>query len=189
MNTTKRLVRIAIFAAILFIQEEALSFLPNIQLTQCLIAVYYYAFGLVDSIFIVLIHVLLDNLVMGSFNLLYTPAMIIGWITLPLLLHAFRFTRKKWLSATIVAAHGIVYSLGFTCVSVYLYQVPFLAYWIADIPWEVLLVVNGFLTTFLLLEPLTRILKKNFHKEKEEKIIHYSSDDTTKTNDCVENKR
>ena len=41
--SVKRLVRIAIFAAIMFVQEFALSFIPNIQITQCLIAVFYYS--------------------------------------------------------------------------------------------------------------------------------------------------
>ena len=86
----KRLVRIAIFAAVLFVQEYILSFIPNVQLTQCLIAVYYYTFGLFDTIIIIIIHVFLDNLIMGSFNIIYTPAMFIGWTTLPLLLHLFR---------------------------------------------------------------------------------------------------
>ena len=68
--SVKRIVRIAILASILFVQEFALSFIPNIQLTQCLIAIYYYSLGLVDTLFIVTIHVFLDNLTMGSFNLI-----------------------------------------------------------------------------------------------------------------------
>ena len=51
--TIFRIARIAIFAAILFVQEEALTGIPNIQLTQCLICIYFYAFGFVDSIIIV----------------------------------------------------------------------------------------------------------------------------------------
>ena len=159
--SVKRLVRIAIFAAILFVQEWALSFIPNVQFTQCLIAVFFYAFGLTDTLIIVLIHVFLDNLVMGSFNLIYTPAMLIGWISLPLVLYLFRKQQNKYFSATIVALHGIVYSLWFALANVLMLEVPFLVYFIQDIPFEIILVVNGFITTLLLKDKLVNLLNKH----------------------------
>lgn len=160
--TTKRIAIIAIFSAILTAQEEVLTILPNIQFTQCLIAIYYFSFGLWDTLIIVLIHVLLDNLIMGSLSLMYTPAMLFGWITLPLILHLFRRIKNRWVIATIVGLHGLIYSWCFVFVSVVLYKVEFLPYLIADIPFEIILVICGFVTTFLLLEPLTKVLK-NLH--------------------------
>ena len=175
--TTKRIVLIAIFAAILTAQEEALTILPNIQFTQCLIAIYYYSFGLVDTLVIVLIHTLLDNLIMGSFSLLYTPAMLFGWMTLPLILHLFRKIRNRWVIASIVGLHGLIYSWSFVFVSVILYKVEFLPYFIADIPFELILVICGFVTTFILLEPLTKVLK-NLHDgtNEQEKLEEEESD-------------
>ena len=166
--TTKRIVLIAIFSAILFAQEEALTILPNVQFTQCLIAIYYYSFGLVDTLIIVTIHTLLDNLVMGSFNLMYTPAMLIGWISLPLILHLFRKIKNRWFISAIVGLHGLIYSWIFVFVSVVLYKVEFLPYFLADIPFEIILVVCGFVTTFLLIEPLTKVLRElRYGKENE----------------------
>lgn len=158
--SVKRLVRIAILAAVLFVQEFALSFIPNVQLTQCLIAIYYYSFGLIDTIIIITIHVFLDNLTMGSFGLLYTPAMYIGWLLLPILLHIFRKNQNKFFSATIVGIHGIIYSLCFAIVNAIITEVPFVTYLISDIPFEVILVVNGFVTTLLLKDKLVELLKK-----------------------------
>lgn len=160
--TTRRIAIIAIFSAILTAQEEALTMLPNIQFTQCLIAIYYFSFGLTDTIIIVIIHTLLDNLIMGSFSLMYTPAMLFGWITLPLILHLVRKIKNRWVIAGIVGLHGLIYSWSFLFVSVVLYKVEFLPYFISDIPFEIILVVCGFVTTFLLLEPLTKVLK-NLH--------------------------
>ena len=174
--TIRRIVIIAIFAAILTAQEEALTILPNIQFTQCLIAIYYFSFGLWDTLIIVVIHTLLDNLIMGSLSLMYTPAMLFGWITLPLILHLFRKIKNRWVIASIVGLHGLIYSWSFLFVSVVLYKVEFLPYFIADIPFEIILVVCGFLTTFLLLEPLTKVLKnlhdgyEEPHNEEDEKI-------------------
>ena len=164
--SVRRLVRIAIFAAILFVQEFALSFIPNVQLTQCLIAVYYYAFGLVDSLIIVTVHVLLDNLAMGSFNPLYTPAMLVGWVSLPIILHIFKRYQNKFIVASIVGIHGIVYSLMFALTNAIIGEVPFVTYWISDIPFEIILVVNGFVTVLLLKDKLVNLLKKFLTKDK-----------------------
>ena len=164
--SVKRLVRIAILAAVLFVQEFALSFIPNVQFTQCLIAIFYYAFGLVDTIIIITIHVFLDNLTMGSFNLIYTPAMFLGWITLPLILHIFRKNQNKFFSATLVGLHGIIYSFFYVLSNVLIAEVPFLPYFISDIPFEIILIVNGFLTTLLLKDKLVEILKKYTNENK-----------------------
>lgn len=158
--SVKRLVRIAIFAAIMFVQEFVLSAIPNVQFTQCLIAIYYYSFGLVDSLIIVTIHVFLDNLIMGSFNLIYTPAMFIGWISLPLILHLFKKNQSKFFVASIVGIHGIIYSLMFALANALMLEVPFITYFISDIPFEVILVVNGFVTTLLLKDKLVELLRK-----------------------------
>lgn len=165
----RRLVRIAILAAVLFVQEFALSFIPNVQLTQCLIAIYYYSFGLFDTLIIITIHVFLDNLSMGSFNLLYTPAMYIGWITLPIILHLFRKNENKFFSATLVGIHGIIYSFCFVLANAILTEVPFLTYFISDLPFEVILVVNGFITTLLLKDKIVELLRKH---TKENKSLH-----------------
>ena len=164
--SVKRLVRIAIFAAILFVQEFALSSIPNVQFTQCLIAIYYYSFGLVDSLIIVTIHVFLDNLVMGSFNLIYTPAMFIGWISLPIILHLFKKNQNKFFVATVVGIHGIIYSLMFALANSLMLEVPFITYFISDIPFEVILVVNGFITTLLLKDKLVDLLKRYSNNNK-----------------------
>ena len=164
--SVKRLVRIALFAAILFVQEFALSFIPNVQFTQCLIAIYYYSFGLLDTLIIITIHVILDNLTMGSFNLIYTPAMFIGWITLPLILHLFRKHQNRFISATIVAIHAIFYSMCFVVANVLMQETAFWPYLIADIPFEVILIVNGFITTLLLKDKLVEILNKLLNKDK-----------------------
>ena len=111
-----------------------------------------------------MIHVFLDNLAMGSFNLIYTPAMLIGWLCLPIVLHMFRKNQNRFFSATIVGLHGIVYSLWFALANVLMLEVPFLTYFIADIPFEVILVVNGFITTLLLKDKLVEIIQKQTRK-------------------------
>ena len=87
MKYTKNITLIALLAAILFIQEQLLSFIPNVQLTFFLFVLYSKKLKFIDTIFITLIYVVLDNLVSGSFNLLFIPFMFIGWIIIPILLN------------------------------------------------------------------------------------------------------
>lgn len=169
MSTTKKIVRIAIFACILFCQEQLLSFIPNVQFTQCLIAIFFISFGLTETLSIILVHVLLDNLIMGSLNLIYTPAMMLGWMTLPLLLYLLKLKNRIPIAIT-VALHSIVYSLCFAAAQTFILQVPFIPYIVADLPFTIILIVNGFTTTFLLLEPCTRVLRSKVGDKKQENI-------------------
>ena len=85
-NKIKEISLIGILAGILFVLEQALVFLPNIQLTVFLIILYSKKLGFKRSIIIIILYVLLDNLVIGSFNIIFTPFMFIGWAIIPLTL-------------------------------------------------------------------------------------------------------
>ena len=54
MFRTKDLTIIAVFSAILFVQELALSFIPNVQLTVFLLVLYSKVFGLKKTFIIIL---------------------------------------------------------------------------------------------------------------------------------------
>ena len=71
---TKDITLIALLTTLLFVQEQALVFIPNVQLTVFLIVFYSKKLGFLRTSLIVAIHVVLDNLVMGSFNLIYTKS-------------------------------------------------------------------------------------------------------------------
>ena len=98
---------ISLLSALLFIQEELLSFLPNIQFTVFLIVLFSKKLGLLRTTIIVIIHVILDNLYMSSFNIMYTPWMLIGWLIIPITLCTIF---KKVNSNIILAFLGVFYS-------------------------------------------------------------------------------
>ena len=90
---------IAILSTILFVQEQVLTFLPNIRLTVFLLVLYSKKLGFIRTTIIVIIHVLLDNLFMGSMNLVYTPAMFVGWMLIPIIICTlFKKTESPFLS-------------------------------------------------------------------------------------------
>ena len=87
-----KIIDIAIIAScisIIFVQEQILSFLPNIQLTILLLVVYSKKLGCLKTSIIVIIHSLLDCLVTGSLNLYYFPFILIGWLIIPIIITLF----------------------------------------------------------------------------------------------------
>ena len=81
----KDIVLIAACISIVFVQEQILSFLPNIQLTVLLLVLFSKKLGFIKTTIIVFIHSLLDCLITGSLNLYYFPFMILGWLSIPLI--------------------------------------------------------------------------------------------------------
>ena len=77
MKYTKDLVLISLLSSILILQEQLLSFIPNVQLTFFLIVLYSKKLGIVKSSLIILIYVIIDNLLSGSLSLLFMPFMLI----------------------------------------------------------------------------------------------------------------
>lgn len=159
--TAKDITVIAAFAAILFIQEELLSFLPNVQLTVFLLVLYAKKLGFIRTFAIILIHVALDNLVMGSFNLVYVPAMLIGWTFVPLLVMIFgRKTENPLLLGIIGASGSFLYSWSFILPNYIIYHIDPLVYLAADILFEVILAACGFVSVLVLYKPMAKVLDK-----------------------------
>ena len=80
---------LAACTSIIFVQEQALFFLPNIQLTVLLLVVYSKRLGLIKTSIIIFIHTLLDCIVTGSLNLYYFPFMLLGWLLIPIIITIF----------------------------------------------------------------------------------------------------
>ena len=159
MSKTKEIVIIAFLAAILFVQEQVLTFLPNIQLTVFLLILYSCCLGLKKTLLIILIHVLLDNLVMGSFNLVFTPFMFIGWSIIPFVLHRMKQVSVMRLSCLAIL-FALLYSWIYIIPNVLVYEFDFMAYFMADLPFECLLAMSSFITTLWLYEPCEKVLVK-----------------------------
>lgn len=164
--TTRDITLIALLTTLLFIQEQALSFIPNVQLTVFLLVLYSKKFGLIKTIIISSIHVLLDNLVMGSFNIIFVPFMLIGWLIIPILLNTiFRKVNSNIVLALLGVVFSFVYCWIYIIPNCIILQVDFFTYLIADFVWEVLLASSSFITILLLYNPCSNALDKVLKKE------------------------
>ena len=149
---------IAVLTAILSIQEFLLTFLPNIQFTVILIVLYSKILKIKRTLIIIFIHVIIDNLLLGSFNIIYFPTMLIGWSLIPILLNTlFSKCNSAFSLALISVLFSFIYCWLFIIPSVLVLKVDFFVYLISDIPFELILASCSFITVYWLYEPLSKV--------------------------------
>lgn len=152
---------VAILTAILFVMEQVLSLIPNVQLTVLLLMIFAKKLGILKSSIIILIHSFLDNLVSGSFNILIVIFMIIGWELIPLLVNTLF---KKVDSIISISLVGVLFSFLYSWIYMIpfciIFEMSFFEYLKADIIWEVLLATSSFLSILLLYKPVEKIFDK-----------------------------
>ncbi|MGE4572269.1 MAG: hypothetical protein AB7E09_05935 [Candidatus Izemoplasmatales bacterium] len=159
-NHVKEISLLAISTSILIVQEYVLQFLPNIQLTTLLILVYTYVFGLKKTSMIVLVHVFIDNLLLGSIGMIHVwLPMLLAWLLITFL---FSLLIKKTHNLLVYAfsayLFGHLYGLIFVPFQGLLLNVPMIPYLIADIPFQLIMAITNFLTILWLFPVLSKFL-------------------------------
>ena len=163
---------IAMFIAIIFAQEEALTGIPNVQLTVLLLMVYGAVVGPIWGSVIVLAHCLFDNLFMGSLMPSVFLPMAIGWEIVML----FGWFSKKWpiiLKVIMSILGALIYCWLFVLFNwLMIPTIDIYKYMIADIPFEIVLMASSGISVALLYIPIYKIADKgyNFDRIKSDKI-------------------
>jgi energy-coupling factor transport system substrate-specific component len=153
--------------AILLVQEYAMIAIPNVQLTFVLLMVYAAVLPFVLLMPLVVSYVLLDNLIMGTMNPLYLVPAVLAW-SLWVLGSKFFAGRKLWINLFFGTLFGFIYGWFFIPTQMFLYGIDqFWPYLIADLPFDIILAINSFLTIFLLYRPLRRVLGELWNPNQE----------------------
>ncbi|MCF7931416.1 MAG: hypothetical protein K9L02_07910, partial [Acholeplasmataceae bacterium] len=129
--------------------------------TTLLVVLYSRIIGFKKTMLIVIIHVFAINILspFGPVIPMQIPAMLIGWLLIPILLHTvFRKFSSAWTLAIFGFFFGFVYGWMFIPVSIWILEIPFLTYLYADVLFELIMAVSNFLTILWLYEPLKKIL-------------------------------
>ena len=151
----------AMLLAVLVVQEYILSGIPQVQLTIILILVYAQFLPYKKLIPLIMAYVLLDNLLMGSISLLYTPTMLIIW---PLYAALARAILKKPDYVHLIYAIGFsfVYGWSFLPASIIIQHLNTWAkiwtYLKLDFVFELMLAFNTIITFLLFYQPLMKLL-------------------------------
>lgn len=158
----KKLCYIVVLTTILFVQEQVLTFIPSVQFTFFLIILYGAIIGLGYGSIIVVIHVLLDNLYMSSFTIFTIGPMLIGY-EITLLCGYLLKNKSEWIIALASALCAIIYAALFIPVNIIVYNIDPIAYIIADIPFDVVLVCCNVFCVILLYKPMYKLLNSEFN--------------------------
>lgn len=154
--TTKKLLMIAFAISITFVQEQMLLLLPNVQLTVLLIFLFVSVFTYKESLIYIIGYVLLDNLYMGGFNLFYMIPMLFAWSLIPLAYHTvLKRTTSESKLAVAALLFGFIY--GWSFIPFNMIQMGIDNFWVylsADVTFEIIMAVTGFVTVYYLFKPL-----------------------------------
>lgn len=150
---------IALFAAILFAQEQILTNIPGVQLSIFLIILFSKTLGLTKTVIIVIIYVLLDNFYMNSFSLQYTPVMFVGWLLIPLTICTiFKKIESPLILGLLSIVYAFIYCWLYIIPNYFLLGIGPIEYLISDILFEIILAICSFLTVFWLYKPCSRLI-------------------------------
>lgn len=157
---TKRMLMVAMAIAIVFVQEQLLVMIPNVQFTVVLLVVFASIFSFREMTVLILGYVLLDNMYMGGFNLFYMVPMIVAWMLIPISYHTIlKRTNNEHYLAIFAFVFGFVYGWMFIPFNMIQYGVTnVIPYLIADIWFEVTMAVVGSITVLYLFKPLHKTL-------------------------------
>lgn len=152
---------IAILTVIVFTVEQALSFIPNVQLTVVLLIIYTKVVGFKKTIIIVLLHTVIDNLYNGSINPFIVMPMLIGWSLIPILLSTIfrKFDSPVWMML-FAFIFGFVYGWMFIPFTSYQFGINAWAYFLSDLPFEAVMGVSGAISVGLFYTPIMTFLKE-----------------------------
>ncbi len=160
----KDIVVLSALTTILFVSEQLLSFIPNVQITFLLLFVYSGVLKTKKTLLIILIHVLLDNLFMSSFNIAFIPFMFIGYSLIPITINLFKIESEIKLSF-LGALLSVIYTTLYVIPNVILLNINFIDYLIADIPFTIILAISSFVSILWLYKPIKNKLEVNIKKK------------------------
>jgi hypothetical protein len=160
-KTIKDLTIVVVAASILFVQQLALSFIPNVQFSILLVVLYTRVLGFKKTALIVTIHVIAVNLFspLGPVSPVLMPAMYLAWILIPILLSTVLKKLNSAISLSIFGfIYGFIYGWIFIPFTVWFLDSPFLPYLIWDIPFEIIMAISNMLSILWLYDPLKKAL-------------------------------
>lgn len=150
--------------AVLVIQEQILVFIPQVQLTVILIIVYAQFLSYHMLAPLIVGYVLLDNLIMASFSIMYTPSMMIMWVLLGVIARMLRhkpdYTLFLW-----AVGFAFLYSWSFIPARLIEQSTTNVCLYLkADLIFEIILATNSVVTFQLFYQPLKKIFERIYKR-------------------------
>lgn len=163
--STKKIVRIALLGAILYVCKVALEWLPNVELVTFLIILFTLTMG-TDTLYVAFIFNTLE-LIQWGFGTWWIAYLYIWPLFAVITLLLKKILKEEFLMWSVVAGcFGLIF--GALCSAVYLFIDPKYAwtYFIAGLPWDAWHAISNFVIMLIAGKPMYKLLKKVNTNEK-----------------------
>ena len=157
--SVRKLTRIALLSAILYVSKLVLDFLPNVELVSLLTILYTLVFGK-EAVLIITVFNLFQIIQWGIGS--WTIGYLYVWPLLCLItLLLQKIIKEEFMIWSIVSGlFGLIFGSLFALVYLPVDPAYALTYWISGLPWDVWHAGWNFVLMLILGKPLYRVLKR-----------------------------
>ena len=155
----RKITRIALLSAILYVSKVALEFLPNVELVSLLTVLYTLVFG--KEAFLIVTVFNLFELIQWGFGTWWVSYLYVWPLLVLITLLLKKIIKEEFLIWSVVSGlFGLIFGSLFAIVYLPVDPAYALAYWISGLPWDVWHGVCNFVLMLVIGKPLYLLLQK-----------------------------
>jgi hypothetical protein len=155
---TKEITMIAAMVTILVVSQFSLQFIVGVNLVFPLLLIYTYNLGFKKGLITMFVFVIVRFVLGMPFLVVFLWA----WTFFILVAGSYLVNKisrgNEYVAATFTFLYFIMFGIFASIQEYILTEVPFYAYWIRGLPSDLLGAIAGFVTTLLLLKPISTII-------------------------------
>lgn len=155
----RKITRIALLSAILYVSKVALEFLPNVELVSLLTILYALVFG--KEAFLVVTVFNMFEFVQWGFGTWWISYLYVWPLLAGITLLLKKLVREEFLIWSLLSGvFGLLFGSFFAIVYIPVDPMYAISYWISGLPWDVWHAVCNFLLMVVMGKPIYVLLKK-----------------------------
>ena len=155
----RKITRIALLSAILYVSKVGLELLPNVELVSLLTVLYTLVFG--KEAFLIVTVFNLFELIQWGFGTWWVSYLYVWPLLVLITLLLKKIIKEEFLIWSVVSGlFGLIFGSLFAIVYLPVDPAYALAYWISGLPWDVWHGVCNFVLMLVIGKPLYLLLKK-----------------------------
>ena len=157
--SVRKLTRIALLSAILYVSKVALEFLPNVELVSLLTIIYTLVFG--TEAFLIVTVFNFFELIQWGFGTWWFSYLYVWPLLCLIILLLKKIIKEEFLIWSIVSGgFGLIFGSLFAIVYIPVDPAYAFSYWISGLPWDVWHAVWNFVLMLVLGKPLYQLLNR-----------------------------
>ena len=153
----RKMTRIALLSAILYVSKIALEFLPNIELVSLLVIIYSLVFGW-ETILIVTVFNMFE-LIQWGFGTWWISYLYVWPLLCVITMLLKKIIKEEFLIwAMVSGGFGLIFGSLFAVLNILISPTYAWSYFISGLPWDVVHCIGNFVIMIMVGKPLYRLL-------------------------------